>query len=543
MLKPRPILALVLSALGPAAFAAEPQPTPVPPAPLSTPVAAGATPAASDGTEESGLKSFLRAIAPSFFDENDPKAEPATMDSDAAGLIRTQDLLNDLETKGAQSWRPTDFSGQQGMLGWSESVFEIPKGLEKRVAFWRDVYTKYTTEQGVLHDRDDVSMIYEELDFSAIMSDPNTNVFQKAREREKIVKQHRKALEERFKRLHGLKSPEGLSAEDLRLWKMFESINDPDKFKDAASRGRIRFQLGQKDRFVVGIYHSGRYLRQMERIFHEEGLPIELTRLPFVESSFNIHARSKVGASGVWQFMRRTARSYLKINGDIDERNDPLKATRASARLLKSNFALLQSWPLAVTGYNHGPNGVFNITRKMRTRDLAEIINSYSSRRFGFASENFYACFLAALDVERNAKKYFGDVKWGPEVDAVEVKLKKALTFRMLVDFFDGDSAAVMLANPHLLMRIQRGRTPVPARSFVRVPGPRVKVLEEWQGSKMSNERLTQALKEAPLSPVQSIQVTTQLTPPLASPTPIPEVPPVFKAPAPVVSDGEPKNP
>lgn len=532
MTKTHSILALMFLTATTVAIAAEPTPAPTP-----------APEAESEAKQEAGIKHFLRAIAPSFFDENDPTAEPATMDSDAAGLIRAQDMLSDAEIKGATPWHPPDFSGQQGLLGWSENAFEIPKGLESRVAFWRDIYTKYTTEQGLLHDRDDVSVVYEELDFSSIMNDPNTNVFQKAREREKVVKQRRKALEERLKRLHGVKSPEDLSGEDLRLWKLFEPISDADKFKDAASRGRIRFQLGQKDRFLAGIYHSGRYLRQMERIFREEGLPIELTRLPFVESSFNIHARSKVGASGVWQFMRRTARSYLKINSDVDERNDPLKATRASARLLRSNYALLQSWPLAVTGYNHGPNGVHNITRKMGTRDLGEIVNNYSSRRFGFASENFYACFLAALEVERDAKKFFGDVKWGPEVDATEVKLKKPLPFRLLTDFFDGDSAAAALANPHLLMRIHKGRAPVPARSFVRVPPVRVKVLEEWLSTKMPSERLAQALKEAPLAPETALALQPDpLTSLLATPTPAPAAP-VLVPPTPAAADGAARNP
>jgi membrane-bound lytic murein transglycosylase D len=107
---------------------------------------------------------------------------------------------------------------------------------------------------------------------------------------------------------------------------------------NAAHRKRLRFQLGQKDRFLDGLYQSGRFLSFMEDIFKKEGMPLELTRLPFVESSFNIRARSKVGASGIWQFMRSTARLFIKLSPAIDERNDPLRATEAAARLLRYNF-------------------------------------------------------------------------------------------------------------------------------------------------------------------------------------------------------------
>src|ERR1700710_2447178 len=105
----------------------------------------------------------------------------------------------------------------------------------------------------------------------------------------------------------------------------------------------------------------------MEEEFRRLGLPTELTRLPFVESSFNVNARSRVGASGVWQFMRRTAKPYMKVNKDVDERNDPIKSTLASSRVLKQNYMMLDSWPLALTGYNHGPYGVRGIVAKTHT--------------------------------------------------------------------------------------------------------------------------------------------------------------------------------
>jgi membrane-bound lytic murein transglycosylase D len=246
----------------------------------------------------------------------------------------------------------------------------------------------------------------------------------------------------------------------------------------------VRFQLGQKDRFVLGIYYSGRYIREMEKIFRDNSLPVELTRVPFVESSFNIFARSKVGASGIWQFMRRTARPLMMVNPSVDERNDPIEATRASARMLRSNFEMLQSWPLAVTGYNHGPSGVARITRKLGTNDLAKIVGNYSSRSFGFASENFYACFLAALEVEKHARKYLGDVKWSTEFQTEEIRVSRPVPYRILLSWFNGNEEAARLQNFHIQTSVRKGRHEIPRGTFIRVPSQfKMTALAFMQGS------------------------------------------------------------
>ena len=489
----------------------------------------------SAGGVTDAVKSFFGngTASPNESPNGDELAEKSVsaLEGEATEMPDPNDYLTPEELKTSRPWAPTDFSKQTGALGWSETVFDTPPGMKERVAFWRDIYTKYSTDQGVLHDNIYINIVYAPLDFSEIMHDSSKSPRQKAKARTKLVKAKKAEIVERLKRLNGRKNADGLTGEDLRVWKMFDDIGFPDRCKDAAGRGRVRFQLGQRDKFVTGIFHSGRYLKSMEKIFREEGLPIELTRLPFVESSFNIRARSRVGASGVWQFMRRTARPYMKVNNDTDERNDPLKATRASARMLRANYQLLQSWPLALTGYNHGPSGVKRIADKVGTRDLSKIIDTYSSRTFGFASENFYACFLAALDAEKNAKKYFGEVKWGPENNVAEIKLTKAVPYKTLLEFFDGDKLSLDLTNPHLSARIRKGRAPVPVRSYVRVPTTRAEIMEEWLKTKMTPSKLTQALSELMIkvnaSPEGSLQASPQTTPQASqsspSPAPTPE--------------------
>ena len=82
--------------------------------------------------------------------------------------------------------------------------------------------------------------------------------------------------------------------------------------------------------FAEGVRISRRYLGEMEEVFRREGLPTELTRLPLVESCFDIEAYSKVGAAGIWQFMPSTGRNYMSIGGR--RRRAPRSAARDARR-------------------------------------------------------------------------------------------------------------------------------------------------------------------------------------------------------------------
>lgn len=366
-------------------------------------------------------------------------------------------------------WSAPVYSGQENALGWTADAFKVPVGMEDRVQFWKDIYTKYSSEQGILHDSKYVQLIYETVDFGDISKNPDLTDRQKERARRKRVNDKKKEIAERLKKLQGLKDRDGLEGDDARYWDLFAKIDEPKKFSEASRRGRLRFQLGQKDIFVRGIYQSGRYLRQMEEIFRQEGLPIELTRLPFVESSFNLRARSRVGASGIWQFMRSTGRLYLRMDGSGDERNDPLQATRAAAKKLRENFAMLKSWPLAITAYNHGPAGVRRLTEKLGTTDIVELIDVRKGR-FKFASASFFASFLAAVDVERNADKNFGVLEVMPELRGAEILMVKNQPVNDFLKWFSGDVDIARQLNPHIAESVWKGRTPLGRKHILRVP-------------------------------------------------------------------------
>jgi membrane-bound lytic murein transglycosylase D len=373
-------------------------------------------------------------------------------------------------------WKAPDFSKQESALGWTSSAFDVPPGFHRRMNFWIDIYTKYTTHEALLHDAHYLDIVYKILNFSDIDNNTDLSAYEKSKAKKKRIKEEKVKIREQLTRIQKLEdTPSKMTPEDQELFKKFRFVFEKNKFKVAAQRNRLRMQLGQKDRFVLGIFFSGRYIREMEKIFKDEQVPMELTRLPFVESSFNLYAYSHVGASGIWQFMRSTGKLYkLKVDSIKDLRNDPIEATRSAAKLLHFNYKLLGSWPLALTAYNHGPGGVSKIVKELKTNDINEIVWNTTRRRFGFASENFYAEFLAALEVESHAKKYFGNVQVSPPLEYDEVQLPRAMKFgelalSMKTDKDDGVERA-RLYNPFFTRAVLSGHRKIEGGYTVRVP-------------------------------------------------------------------------
>jgi membrane-bound lytic murein transglycosylase D len=281
---------------------------------------------------------------------------------------------------------------------FSENLFPVDEYMKTRVDFWKKVYTEISTTEGFLHDENDLSIIYEKISIEGILD----------KARIKKIKEKKKRWSEVI--LSVFKNENlAYSPEEQSIKKKIE--NFPKNKLIEMARG-IRFQTGLSDRYFQGLEESYKYLEEIRVEFKQLGLPEELAYLPHVESSFNYRAYSKVGAVGIWQFMWGTARLYkLKRNYLIDERRDPLISTLAAAKLLRDNNKRFNSWPLAITAYNSGPNNVTRAIIKTKSKDLSEILKKYDRGRFGFASKNFYATFLAVLEISENPKKYFKTIQ------------------------------------------------------------------------------------------------------------------------------------
>lgn len=377
-------------------------------------------------------------------------------------------------------WKAPNYEGQEESLGCGEGCFKRPVGLEERVQFWKDIYTKHTSFQGVLHDSRYVHLIYGVVDFSDLETLLTESRSRFEKEKERRINLAKKSIVER---LESLQNPSAIgppSIEDMKIREMFASIDEENKFIAASKNGRLRFQLGQRDIFMKGIQQSGHYIHQMEEIFKEEGLPIELTRMPFVESSFNLKAMSRVGASGIWQFMRMTAKRYLRMDASVDERNDPLFATRAAARKLRDNYKLLEDWPLAVTGYNHGPYGILRLSKKLGSKNIVDFVD-FRKGSFGFASASFYASFLAALEVEREAERHFGPLRVGEPVIGEVYQLKKNLSVTKLVELYGGDEERAKKLNPHVRSTVWKRKGLIYRKNRLRFDSQSEEELLKWK--------------------------------------------------------------
>lgn len=404
-------------------------------------------------------------------EEDEGSTPPSLEDESEEPIVAVPQINQTNEPQVGRPWHKTDFSKQEGIRGYNPNPFIVPLGLEARVQFWVNIYSKLTTHQGLLHDAEYFNNIYEQMDFSDIYQREDLNPVQK----EKLCKKRIKTEKEKYKKIllklaHYKGKSEDLSADELRVWKMYENIDEHNKFSEAAGKKRLRFQLGQSDRFEKAIFYSGRYIEEMEKIFAEQGLPKELVRLVFVESSFNVFARSRVGASGLWQIMKSAGRRQLKINRAVDERNHPLLATAVAAKILKGNYDFLQSWPLAVMAYNHGPSGVAKLVKKMGTKDIVQLIEFGEKKRFRFASKNFYASFLAALEVEQNADKYFPLVRWDFPFEKNDIRVTSPMKYDVVLKWFDGDKEKADLFNPHLTKRVRTKRVLIPKGTLIHTP-------------------------------------------------------------------------
>ena len=326
------------------------------------------------------------------------------------------------------------------------SGFQVPDDLEERVDFWVKIYSKYSTTQGVFHLVDKPSVILGEIDLTDIYRDKSISNSRKIKLIKKTVLSRKAQLVKRY----GVKDPK-----------------------------RVRLQMGLKDRMQKALFLSGKYIEEMEEIFENEGLPKELTRLVYVESSFNVFAQSKVGASGLWQIMPYVARERGYISAHSDKRNHPIYATRLAAKILKQNYQSLRSWPLAITAYNHGLAGVGRMVKKNKSRDIADLIETRNvTKSWGFASKNFFACFLAVLEVERNAVALFGtDLMKAASLDYKEFRLKNPKKKSEVLKWFDGSTTRLKMMNPHLNWALIRRKKVIPAGVSIMVPQKNVSMV------------------------------------------------------------------
>ncbi len=335
--------------------------------------------------------------------------------------------------------------------------FVRPAELDADIRFWQRVYTEAGTDGGFIHDEEHLDVVYEQLTLPADLS---------PRARSKRVDDAKAKYSAVLRKLAN--GAADLTAEEQRVRELWPKSASRGTLLQAANQ--IRFQLGQANRFKEGLVRSGQWMPQIQKIFEQQGLPKELAALPHVESSFNPYAYSKVGAAGMWQFMRSTGRRFLRIDNAVDERLDPYKSSVAAANFLEQNYAILGKWPLALTAYNHGPAGMRRAVDKLGTDDIATILRHYESRTFGFASRNFYLAFLAALEIDTSPEKFFGPLRRDAVDSSQIVVLPDYMAMPSLVSALGVNQDVLKRLNPSLLPGVWSGSRRVPRGFELRAP-------------------------------------------------------------------------
>ena len=290
--------------------------------------------------------------------------------------------------------------------------------LAGNVEFWKQAFAEWSMAQVAVHDLDHPAVVYEVVELEGPLEFPYTD------DQRDFVDDLRESWEDRLAELERkVEAGKPLSRDDKALALKITTRAGTDAIKDA--HRRVRTQRGLKERFRRGLEISGRYNEQFRKIFREHGLPEDLAYLPHVESSFQGSARSSAGAVGVWQFTRSTGRSYMVVNSTLDERLDPTAAAYGAAKYLQEAYEKLGSWPLALTSYNHGVHGMAKAKKQFGT-DFERIVLEYRSRSFGFASKNFYAEFLAAVEIAEAPERYFPEgIAYEPPLDLDQRKLTR----------------------------------------------------------------------------------------------------------------------
>ncbi len=347
------------------------------------------------------------------------------------------------------------------------SMFERPAVLQPNIGFWTRVFSEYSEFQSAIHLIDQPHKIYAVLDFRDVAAREGPAAAR--RQQLKAEKNVKRVLDQYLKRAHLLRStPEQLTPAERKAYDLLADGSDPDRYQKAV--GRFRAQRGLKEATERALRISGQYLPKMESIFASEGLPTLLTRLPLVESSFNVEAYSKVGAAGLWQFIPSSARIYMRLDEAVDDRRDPWTSTQAAARHLKEDYATLGSWPLAITAYNHGRAGLAHGLRQVNGTRLEDLLERWDGPRFGFASRNFYSEFLAAMDVERNYREHFGELDRGTPIEFDTVQTQHYVPYEVLRRSAAVDQTLFRQLNPGFRPEVLDGRLHVPPQSAIRIP-------------------------------------------------------------------------
>lgn len=243
-----------------------------------------------------------------------------------------------------------------------------------------------------------------------------------------------------------------------------DSLSDPDLSKfdvpivlnEKVKAYIVFFQTTKRKLISEALDRSGRYLPMMREIFQEQGLPLDLVNLAYIESAFKYRAFSRAKAAGIWQFIKSTGKRYrLEVNHWVDERRDPEKATRAAAAYLKELYGMFDSWPLALASYNAGEHRVQRARVRQGTDD-------FWSLKLPRETQLFVPAFMAMTVIAKDPERYGFDPPVEKAWEVEQVRVPGAIDIRHIARAVNVTHEEIHDLNPAL----RHGVTPVNYREY-----------------------------------------------------------------------------
>jgi membrane-bound lytic murein transglycosylase D len=236
------------------------------------------------------------------------------------------------------------------------------------------------------------------------------------------------------------------------------------------------FQGSLRPFLTDGLTRAGRYMPMIERVFREEGVPLELAYVPLIESAFKPSAKSRVSAQGVWQFMVPTARDFgLRYDWFIDERSDPEKSTVAAARYLKMLHRIFDGdWALALASYNGGQGRVQRAVKSSGINDFWGLTStsSYLPRE----TREYVPMIMAAMVIAKNPAHYGFSLTPLSPLAYDKVKVPGTVDLRKVAEWAGVGLDDIEELNPEL----RRWTTPINYPGYeLKVPAGRGTVLAD----------------------------------------------------------------
>lgn len=344
----------------------------------------------------------------------------------------------------------------------STTTFPVPDEIQGNVIFWRNVYAHWSRGQVAFHDDEYMDVIFEVVKLPGPIKGGYTA------SQKRLVKAKKAEYRSRLRSLEQkASSGRSLSDREQALFDQYEKVGGRRALYGA--HDRVRSQRGLRERFHTGLETSGRYDQAFRQVMRTRNVPEDLAYLPHVESSFQAHAHSSVGAAGMWQFMPATGRHYMTVNKTIDDRLDPVIAADGASRYLRDSHRTLDSWPLAITSYNHGRGGMIKAKRQYGD-DIGRIVRNYKGKHFKFASRNFYSEFIAAREVASHPDRYFPEgVRFQKPLAEDRITLKYAMPGKHIAQHYGVSVHRLNDMNRHWLKRARNGAK-LPAGSIAWLP-------------------------------------------------------------------------